>query len=281
VDNLTIATGSIHLFGDLTSPFLRRVVETSLRSSLKKFVKNSSSELRDQLRFELPEEEDFRFPLKFANPVYGEEGGGNYFLWFRAYAAPGIILAFVYTTAMAYTIFSYREETIGNSLERIYSTGLRSYQVFVAQFIIRFIPLAILSLLLLASSIFVLGLPCRGSFFMALLILFFVSISAMLNGLISGLIHRNVLICFYVIITIFVTSMVLNGILSPTLTLPYYVTWFAKYLPFHHPLEPLRSVLLREGAPALLIRPAFLVSFLWSAIFFAVIFAIFAWRRRN
>ncbi|XP_053209646.1 ABC transporter G family member 23-like [Panonychus citri] len=234
--SIDLNSSTIEIHGDLTSFVLTRLVTGALGRTFLDTIKPTLSN---------PKLADL--PIKLGSTVFGSFGKSDFF-GVRDFAAPGLMIVIVYSIGFALTAFTLLIEKEDRTLDRNYSAGLGAFQIILGQVVTRFIFLIPPVVILLTLSITLFGVPCRGSFPFAILLLLLQMLSGMSLGVFLSTVLPSIFSCAIVANAVLLFTFIISGVMWSIDTLPYYLRWVSVTQPTTAAAESLRSILVR-GLP--------------------------------
>ncbi|XP_015790239.1 ABC transporter G family member 23-like [Tetranychus urticae] len=245
----------IEIRGDLTSLVLTRLVTGALSFSF-----------LDTIKPTLPNPKLADLPITLGTTVFGSFAKSDFF-GVRDFAAPGLMIVIVYSIGFALTAFTLLIEKQDKTLDRNYASGLGRFQIILGQLIVRFVFLILPVIILLTLSVTLFGIPCRGSFIAAVLLLLIQILSGMALGVFLSAVLPSIFTCAIIANAVLLFTFIISGVMWAFDTLPYYIRWVSIIQPTTAAGESLRSILVR-GLPAtqMNVLMGYLISLAWIGI---------------
>ncbi len=154
----------------------------------------------------------------------------------------GLMLEFVVLLFAALTFA--RERELG-TLEQLLVMPFSSLEIIIG----KSIPVLIISyadfLLMLIIIRYGFGLPMRGSLALLLAIAFAYMVVELGKGLVISVISRTQHQAFLLVMLVGMTDFMFTGYAAPVEGMPKALQWFANFVPAHHWLTILRSIMLK------------------------------------
>lgn len=174
-DNLTIVGSTVKLYADLTNKVLGITLDTVLVHAFEDFVKLALEEVGINPNVG-------RYPVEVGQTVYGEFSTSDFF-GVRDFAAPGFLIVVTFSVAYALTCLSLLVERLDDMFERNYASGVSTTQIIISILSVRFVFVAIGTVILLTLAVTLFDVPCRGPFVGVLIMLLLQSLAGMGMGL--------------------------------------------------------------------------------------------------
>lgn len=255
VETDTISRGTIWVFADLSDQFMLTTVTASIELALLKIFNSTapafnSSYIQRQL------------PVAIGDPVEG--GIENMFkLNVSEYLTPGLIVSTIFACAFAISSLALISESKDKMFVRNYATGLSAGQIVFSQIISRFIFLSVNGVLFLFVSVFIFGIPCRGSIFIAIFLIWLQALAGCATGMLFGSMFPDFESALYVSLGTFVFITSISGLFWPIEALPYYIKPISFISPFTEAAIALRNVMMKENQNQVNIQPGITTSVAW------------------
>ncbi len=169
----------------------------------------------------------------------------------------GLMLEFV---VLLFAALSFARERELGTLEQLLVMPFSSMQIIIG----KAIPVLLIAysdfLLMLALIRFGFGLPIRGSLALLLLIAFLYMLVELGKGMVISVVSHTQHQAFLLVMLVGMTDFMFTGYAAPVESMPRILQWGANFVPAHHWLTILRSIMLK-GAGVDVLWPHMLALF--------------------
>jgi len=210
----------IKLILDATSPSISETIISQLRKSLEKTMRG---------KFEIEKE-----------LIFGKEE-----MRFIDFFAPGIIPAVSAFITFMLTIISFVKEKVSGVYERVLASPISPFEIILG-YLIAFSILNILqSSILLLTAIFAFDIYLKGSFSLALFLIFLNSLAFQSLAFLFSSLAKNEYQAVQFQPLILLPLLLISGIFWPIESMPDFMQKISKFSPLAHSAEALRDVTIR------------------------------------
>lgn len=170
---------------------------------------------------------------------YNEQLESRYFLISGSLA---IIMTLIGTLLTALVVAREWER---GTMEALMATPVSAYELVIGK-VIPYFALGMISMMIcIAASVFIFGLPLRGSFFVLLLVSADFLFSALALGLLISTIAKNQIVAYQIsIVTGFLPAYILSGFLFEISSMPYPIQLLTYLLPPRYFVQSLQTLFL-------------------------------------
>ncbi|XP_015793401.1 ABC transporter G family member 23 [Tetranychus urticae] len=272
VDNATISRGTIWLYADFVDKFMVTTVSASVEFALLKVFNVTAPAY------------NLTYHQRALPVQLGEidEGGlaNIYEINLSSFLVPGLIIASTFACSFAISSLALIAEVEDKIFVRNFSAGLTSSQIIFSQLISRFIFFSINGVVFLAVSVYLLGIPCRSTPIIPILIIWVQVIAGCSAGVFFGAAFPKFESALYVSLFTFGLVTAFSGLFWPPEAIPYYMKTFSFLSPFTESVVALRKVMAQFGISfSKVVLPGMITSICWITFF--DVGAIYILKRRK
>jgi ABC-2 type transport system permease protein len=243
----------IKLILDATSPSISETIISQLRKSIEKTIKG---------KFAIEKE-----------LVFGKEE-----MRFIDFFAPGIIATTSAFIAFMLTIISFVKEKVSGVYERILASPISSFEIILGYLIAFSIINILQSAILLLTAIFAFNIYLKGSFSLALFLIFLNGLAFQSLAFLFSSFAKNEYQAAQFMPLVLIPLLLISGIFWPIESMPSFMQKISKFSPLTHSAEALRDVAIR-GFELSQISKEIVFLFLF-AFLFLILNSLFIMRRK-
>lgn len=212
-----------------------------------------------------------QLPIRFEKPIYGTEKTDMI-----EFVGPGLMVFIVFFATMSITSMAFLSERREGTLERSLIVGMTPTEFIISQIINITFLLVVQITLTVVMGFWIFSFPMKGSYFLAVAMMFCQGLCGMTYGLMLSAICTNEMTALMLGAGSQLMFCFITGIFWPVDTMIPFLRYFSYMMPQTLPMESFRHILIRGfGLSRSAVWNGYVISVGWIIFFLILAIVIF------